>query len=926
MSHRWLLGQNAKTYKTFLQSENKLELQEILNFAIWKNWEIEKFAFLKNLLLKPLVHKKYMNENMYDFLRQKPEKSDVKVNTLVELAKVQKQVLAKKLDIEGAIASSRLVHLHDHQIYNYFPSDISNHKFLSSWASKYLPCISPSRRTENEKITVCDFLDRARETLVEKLGPKARKLDRKKMQIWDKGNNINFCHLCGSRGHNIKTCFWTSDQNANCYGESYQKAMFDFLNKLERVPEIVHPEGIEFKTKILRDHIRFSLLDKWFWHKFDDFCMIKHGRRYRPESLTFSALDKAIAAWWALGAHMQILKVIVLGYQIRFSADPPMEYTTHKVTNIINESFEKKDPDKILRDLNEKNRDNKEELDKLLTQDVKEGKMFFANERQFHFISPAFLQVGLDKTRRILDASALNVYIPRYKKTLPTISTILANIQEGDVVLTIDLKGAYSQIRIHPTCIKFLGVEGGNHIYGYHTLPFGLRSAVYIFTIMLEPLKYYLAKYFKIYIYIDDMFIILGNKYKHTRVEIQYNKNFVFSVIHRLALRLNQKTNTAPMSQFSYIGWTLDSLESLIKPRETFYIKIYPLLEFIERKQKLKLKPCRKIVGLCAHLGQLLPIARILMKIFSVKIADFGGSETLELDITTKEREVIRHLTTVLLQTHRGFEIVTTNTYGTFVVSDTSEEATGAYIYHQGQTLIPKVYELPVEFKQMCSTYRELYGIIFFTLVNLDYITRLLNAQNKRVIYLIVDNQSSITIFNQKGCNEILIQALLAELIHRIPDNFQLKLNWSRRDCNVVRLADNLSKYLKMDKNFVGWKPEFIKKFLKKFGKNEIYEQFCQTRELWKKRFYDKMIYEMNQKKVFFLPHERHNIGKIVLFLQMRKARGWVVAPYFPSKPWFLTLRENSTKILGPFRWKQALENTAMRMGYYKGIIFEVNF
>ena len=95
--------------------------------------------------------------------------------------------------------------------------------------------------------------------------------------------------------------------------------------------------------------------------------------------------------------------------------------------------------------------------------------------------------------RRILDATPLNIYLPRLRQHLPTIKGVMWSIENGDLVLTLDLKGAYSQVRLYPSSLKYCGVIAGDKVFGYMTLPFGLRTSVAVFTNFMSTWRGFLS-------------------------------------------------------------------------------------------------------------------------------------------------------------------------------------------------------------------------------------------------------------------------------------------------------------------------------------------------------------------------------------------------------------------------------------------------
>ena len=106
------------------------------------------------------------------------------------------------------------------------------------------------------------------------------------------------------------------------------------------------------------------------------------------------------------------------------------------------------------------------------------------------------------KWRFILNATYLNPYVPRYRCRLPSIDDIISAMTKGSFWLSIDLSAAYSQIPIDPEssrylCLAWPDSKGVTRYYAFRTLPFGLRSAVFVFQSFLKPVQTYFSRFFQ---------------------------------------------------------------------------------------------------------------------------------------------------------------------------------------------------------------------------------------------------------------------------------------------------------------------------------------------------------------------------------------------------------------------------------------------
>ncbi len=94
-----------------------------------------------------------------------------------------------------------------------------------------------------------------------------------------------------------------------------------------------------------------------------------------------------------------------------------------------------------------------------------------------------------------------------------TLKSILSQVQEGDWVVTVDLKDAYFHIQVVQRHRKFLRFAFGGKAYQYKDLPFGLALALRTFTkcmdAALAPLR---LQGIRILNYLDDWLILARSR------------------------------------------------------------------------------------------------------------------------------------------------------------------------------------------------------------------------------------------------------------------------------------------------------------------------------------------------------------------------------------------------------------------------------
>ena len=130
------------------------------------------------------------------------------------------------------------------------------------------------------------------------------------------------------------------------------------------------------------------------------------------------------------------------------------------------------------------------------------------------FVSPMFPVPKGDGSRRpIIDLRELNQFITPHHFKMEGIRTLKGLIQKNDWMVKLDMKDAYLSVPIHPAHQHYLCFQWQGELWKFQSLPFGLRSAPYVFTKILKPVTALLRKLgIRCILYLDDMLIMAQDK------------------------------------------------------------------------------------------------------------------------------------------------------------------------------------------------------------------------------------------------------------------------------------------------------------------------------------------------------------------------------------------------------------------------------
>ncbi|MEL7079379.1 MAG: reverse transcriptase domain-containing protein, partial [Cyanobacteria bacterium J06582_2] len=119
--------------------------------------------------------------------------------------------------------------------------------------------------------------------------------------------------------------------------------------------------------------------------------------------------------------------------------------------------------------------------------------------------------------RPVLDVSALNKYVALTKFKMESTKSVLASVQKGDWLTSLDLRDAYLHVPMHPDSRRFLRFMYAGNCYEFKVLPFGLSSAPQVFTrVMAQAGRWLHLQSVRILLYLDD-WLVLSYSEAHAR-------------------------------------------------------------------------------------------------------------------------------------------------------------------------------------------------------------------------------------------------------------------------------------------------------------------------------------------------------------------------------------------------------------------------
>ena len=247
-----------------------------------------------------------------------------------------------------------------------------------------------------------------------------------------------------------------------------------------------------------------------------------------------------------------------------------------------------------------------------------------------NFISPIVIPVKMDKSVKLaLDSKVLNKAIHKNKYQMPNIDSLVDSISQlindsnqGDNIYfsTIDLKHAYSQLRMHLNTSRHCIF---NIICGYSTGTYRFETGLYGLTDMpaefQKAMDYPLVGLNNTYCFLDDIIVVSkGIKESHMKYVYKCFKN-----LDADNLRINLSKCHFEKHQINWLGFTFS--KNGVKPIE---LKTAAISEI---KAPKTLKQPRSFLGSVHHLSKFIPnLAKIFGLLFK-KNEKFNWTENYQI-------------------------------------------------------------------------------------------------------------------------------------------------------------------------------------------------------------------------------------------------------------------------------------------------------
>ena len=188
----------------------------------------------------------------------------------------------------------------------------------------------------------------------------------------------------------------------------------------------------------------------------------------------------------------------------------------------------------------------------------------------------------------------------------------ILNLGRGTLMAKRDIKQAYRNIPVHPQDQFLLGMKWRDTVFVDTRLPFGLRSAPLLFTVIADALQWMLqekgAK--RVFHYVDD-FILLG---RPGSKECAQAAAIMDQICEQVGLPIEPEKNEGPSQTITFLGVELDSSAMVARLPHPKLGKLKSLLASWRGKKVGSKIDLLSLIGVLSHACKVVRAGRTFLR------------------------------------------------------------------------------------------------------------------------------------------------------------------------------------------------------------------------------------------------------------------------------------------------------------------------
>ena len=491
------------------------------------------------------------------------------------------------------------------------------------------------------------------------------------------------------------------------------------------------------------------------------------------------------------------------------------------------------------------------------------------------------------KFRVIINLKPLNKYVSKKSFKMEGINDVKNLLTPSSYWAIVDLKDAYYHVKLSNDSRKYTRFIFDDQIMEYTALPMGLTDSPRIFTRVTKFIQSFLRKQgILVVMYIDDILVIASSF-----SECERCVNIVLGLLRNLGFLINEKKcSLVPSQEFVYLGFVWNTVTWAVSLKPKREEKVREAAAKLLRSDFSKCRDVSVFLGTVQSTTTAVPLARGLVRKLQwefiascVTEADYDNL----MNISDSARDELLYWANLPC----GLSLPITLQSSAFTVT-TDATPDGYGILFEGKLISDKI---PPEFMEFSINVKELLPLDIWLNSVGDHV-------NDSCVTWRVDNNAALHSIKNQGSTKAWPLSCLSVNILRKALSRNITIDPVRISSEENILADCASRNIKVpDWSF---SDKLVQKMFRKFGvpdvdlmatvlsrKAPLYYAWSRSDpEAWGQ---DSLAKDVNWKQ-FNLPYCFPPFPLLGQVLSKARAQGvdrmLLIAPWWPTKPWFSTL------------------------------------
>lgn len=503
------------------------------------------------------------------------------------------------------------------------------------------------------------------------------------------------------------------------------------------------------------------------------------------------------------------------------------------------------------------------------------------------FLSQIFPRLKPDGTVRvILNLKQLNESVKYHHFKMETLESVLDLVTPGCFMACVDLKDAYYSIPVHRDHRKYLRFEWFGELLQFTALPNGLAEAPRKYTKIAKTAFAYLRKNgYPSASYLDDSWLK-----GETFLECLQNVKITVWHLDRLGFTIHpDKTVFIPSQILEFLGCVINSLAMIVELTLRKKNKIVVLCTSLIEQHACTIRELAQVIGNLVAAEPAVEMAPVFYRRLEIykgqKLAEACG----DFDVTIQIPDFLKEdLNWWIDNIHTQMRRIEKPNPDFEITTDASDFAWGAHC--EGKTV-----------GGPWGLEEKLWHINFKELVAVWLALKVFAANKRNVsIKIAVDNMTALSYVHRKGGRkEYLNEVARCIWLWLIERKIDIQISFIPGKDN--KLADSASRTDYHDSTEWKLNPVIFKKLVKRFGECNIdlfasrlnyqCKPFCAWGLDPEAEYVDAFTFPWTFTRIYVFP-PFSVLGKVLKKIQRDQCQAIVVAPLWPTQPWFTTLLE----------------------------------